>query len=523
MEARTRTADQGAAEAPQPTANHMSEHQLLAFAVDLDPTGRQPTAASEATVVGKLNRNLLWTFSILVVLCYIDRTNLSFAALALNEDLGFSDRVYGTGSGMFFVGYLLFQVPSNLVLVRIGARRWLAAIILAWGLVAALFAVLRTPWQFYVLRFLLGIAESGTFPGMWFHLTLFYSKDEMSLAWSWMMLSVVVSQLIGAPLAAGILALNGALGLRGWQWLFLLEGLPTLGMAAYIFCTLAESPLQAGFLTQAEREWLSQRQARQKVQLEAAGAQSTSRQAMCNMRVWYNCTMKIISNIHETALLFWLPLLIQSVLDGGAVLDGKQPAVEGAGASNQTVALLCLVPFTVSAIAIYAVSRHSKATGERKLHVAVPWAAGCVVLLCLAETLGRTAAGAYVFVSLSTVPSGGNSVVGAWPATYVSGPAAATAAALINSVGSIGGIVGPVLVGELTHRTGSYALAMVVLAAVALIHSIMAANFPELADSTSPSSPETDAEKVPGEGSPHQMDDHQPLVPANMGSSTASQ
>ncbi|KAK9814550.1 hypothetical protein WJX72_007741 [[Myrmecia] bisecta] len=477
--------DTGADVEQQTLLQQQASSSDVAFEVDIsDSNTKQHSPVDERVVLRKLDVHLVCPFLLLIVLCYIDRTNLAFAALELNADLGFTDSIYGRGSGVFFVGYMIFQIPSNLILVRIGARKWLAAIIVAWGLVAICFATLRNPVQFYILRFLLGAAESGTLPGMWYHLTGFYSKDEMSVAWSWMMVGIAVSQVVGGPLAAGLLALDGVLGLDGWQWLFILEGVPTVLMGLYIFMTLTESALQATFLTPAERNWLFQRQARQAASLEEAGAQSTSRQALVNFRVWYGSVMMLLGAIPKYSLLYWLPLIVKSLLVGPPLPadthhDGDAMEVEPAD-HNQLVALLCALPFAVSAISIYFTAQHSKKTGERKLHVAVPWAVGAVCLLSLAVTMGRNDIAAFATISCATVVWAGDAVMASWPATYLSGPAAATAAALINSIGSIGGVVGPILIGELKEKTGNYIAAMGVLAGVAALMAIMAANFPEL-------------------------------------------
>eukprot|EP00891_Asterochloris_glomerata_P009901 jgi/Astpho2/9901/Aster-06613 len=222
------------------------------------------TAGMEAAVLRKLDRHLLPLFCVLTVLNYIDRTNLAFAALQLNKALGFSEHVYGLGASIFFVGYTLCQVPSNLILMKVGAPLWLSIIIVSWGVTATAFAGLNGTTSFYVLRLLLGCTEAGTFPGIWYVMSNFYSDKELALSYSYVSASTAVSQVMGAPLAAALLALDGLFGVAGWQYLFLLEGI-------YVRFAMADSPSQAAFLSPVERSWLQQRNADLKASSQLPG------------------------------------------------------------------------------------------------------------------------------------------------------------------------------------------------------------------------------------------------------------
>lgn len=233
-------------------------HQFSSLQVE---EGDDP--AITAKVVRKVDRHLIpWLF-FLAVVCYLDRTNLSFAAVQLSRDLGLSCSAYGLGAGLFFIGYFCFQVPSNMILARVGAPIWLSATVIAWGFVAGSFAFLNGTTMFLILRVALGMAECGTFPGIWLHLSKFYTPRELGRAYATVATSTALAQVIGAPLAAGILSMDGALGLRGWQWLFLTEGTSTIVFGILLRAFLVLSPEKAGFLTQEERTWLQRRQEQQ--------------------------------------------------------------------------------------------------------------------------------------------------------------------------------------------------------------------------------------------------------------------
>lgn len=238
---------------------HSSRTQLIPHRTH-QQQNEAPQAVDSRAVMHKVDRHLVpWFFS-LGILCYLDRTNLSFAALQLNKDLHLSCATYGLGAGIFFAGYALCQVPSNMALVRLGAPLWLGIIVVAWGLVATLFAFTTGAAMFLTLRFALGVAECGAFPGIWYHLSRFYSESELGPAYAKVATCTALAQVIGAPLAAAILSLDGLAGLRGWQWLFLMEGIPTIAFGIAVRLLLAPCPSKAKFLTPEERSWLQRRQ-----------------------------------------------------------------------------------------------------------------------------------------------------------------------------------------------------------------------------------------------------------------------
>ncbi|KAG2441973.1 hypothetical protein HYH02_009767 [Chlamydomonas schloesseri] len=314
-----------------------------------EPVSISPSITS-ASVYRKVSWAILPLFCLISGACYIDRTNLAFASIQLNRDLGFNAQVYGLGSGMFFLGYSLFMIPSNALVTRLGAPRLLGILVTTWGCVAASFTSLTSARQFYWLRFLLGAAEAGAFPGMWYYLYLFFPADQMTVPLSVMEAAVAVANVLSAPLAAALLALGGAGGLAGWQWLFLLEGLATVALGVVTASCLPPSLSAAAFLTGHERHWLMQR-------VEASGGggsvvggsssgallagvgvgvgergggsssscsgacssccggRSPLMEALTNGRVWYVAAMGLLKNMASHGILFWAPIITKALLE----------------------------------------------------------------------------------------------------------------------------------------------------------------------------------------------------------------
>ncbi|GLI71367.1 hypothetical protein VaNZ11_016556 [Volvox africanus] len=313
-----------------------------------------------ASIYHKVNWAILPLFCLIASFCYIDRTNLAFAAIQLNHDLAFDAQVYGLGSGLFFLGYSLFMVPSNIIMTRVGAPRWLGLLVVCWGAVAALFAGLNSALQFYWLRFLLGVVEAGAFPGMWYYLYLFYPVDQMTVPLSVMEAAVAVANVVSAPLAALLLLMQGVWGLAGWQWLFLLEGLATVALGLTTASSLPSSLATATFLTGQERHWLVQRvesPTHGSAMPGSAGSASGSgldvsagtkevgigfggtgllllsprsgggsggggggirgplAEALLNGRVWYVAVMGLLKNMALHGIMFWAPIITKALLE----------------------------------------------------------------------------------------------------------------------------------------------------------------------------------------------------------------
>ncbi|KAL0050402.1 hypothetical protein WJX82_010597 [Trebouxia sp. C0006] len=438
----------------------------------------ETNAVDQKVVLAKLNSHLLWKFFALTVLCYIDRTNLAFAAIQLNKSLGFTEHIYGVGASIFFVGYSICQIPSNLILVRVGAPLWLSVLIVSWGIVATAFAAINGKWMFYILRLLLGATESGTFPGMWYHLSTFYTDKEIGVAYSYVSAGTALSQVIGAPLAAGLLALDGWLGLAGWQWLFIVEGIPTVLMGLYTKVNLAESPAKASFLTPAEKTWLQQRHAESKASKTMAGVEVSAWGAVRNWRTWYLALINLCDSTVKYAIIYWCPLIIYHMVGENMPHATGEAVVP----HDAVVALLTALPFGFAAVFMLVNARHSAATGERRWHVTIPLAISSLALASMSHTMAHSPFLAFMSLLAATLAWAPNGIMYSYPATFLQGAAAATGVALINSIANIGGMIGPYLIGTFKHSKGDYSTAIMVLAGLSAFTCVLTANFKEPSD-----------------------------------------
>jgi MFS transporter, ACS family, tartrate transporter len=414
-----------------------------------------------ARAIAIVRRRLIPFMFLLYIVAYLDRINVGFAALQMNEDLGFSDAVYGLGAGIFFLGYVLFEVPSNLVLHRVGARVWIARIMVTWGLVSAAMLFVQSAPMFYALRFLLGVAEAGFFPGMLFYLTHWFPERERARAVALFMTATAVAGLIGGPISGSLLQMHGIGGLAGWQWLFVLEGLPAVVLGVVVWFYLAEGPADARWLPAAERDWLVATLRRERESMTARDTYTVKR-ALTGGRIWALGALYFLLVTAMYGVAFWLPQIIRNLSGLGDV------AVGFASALPYLAAALCMVP----------VARHSDRTGERRWHVAVPCALGGLAMLATAFVDNPIAG----LALLSCGAIGIWSALGpcwALPMRVLSGPAAAAGLALINSIGNVGGFVGPSLVGYAREATNSFAGGLVVIAASMIGAAIVAVSIKE--------------------------------------------
>lgn len=447
--------------------------------------------AETARIMRKVDRHLIpWFFS-LGVCCYLDRTNLAFAAVQLSQHLGLSCATYGLGAGLFFLGYS-FQVPSNMMLARLGAPTWLSTMVIVWGCVAAAFSVTTSTAMFLTLRVALGLAECGTFPGIWTHLSKFYTPRELGAAYAAVTTSTALAQVIGAPLAALILSFDGAFGIAGWQWLFIIEGVTTLVYGVLLKLFLAPSPAQAGCLTPEERKWLQRRQDAQptasndnsfRAQLRAAQG------ALKNWRVWYMSAMWMTITQSMYGIIFFAPMMIKQIFSHpdlanttlatpGVPPTGPQAPPTSHGCSTEHhgsggtsdsgagVALLSMAPFAAAAGAMILNARLAEAANERHRHAGIPILMGSF-FMALTPVALRFIAPIAAFLSLVLAAAcvwAFHAPFMSWPATFLKGHEASVGFAIINSLGSFGGFFGPLLLGVLADKGGSYDIAISVLA-----------------------------------------------------------
>jgi len=404
------------------------------------------TTATTATAVAKARRRLVPFLFLLYVVSYLDRINVGFAALQMNAALGFSNVTYSFGAGVFFLSYTLFEIPSNVILARVGARRWIARIMISWGLVSAGMMFVRSASAFYVLRFALGAAEAGFFPGIIYCLTRWFPTRDRARAIAGFMTAVVMAGIVGGPVSGALLSLDGVCGLAGWQWLFVVEGLPAVALGFVVLRALPEQPSEARWLTPAEQVALTT-QLSEESALE--GNVHSIRGALTSARTWLLAAVYFAIPVELYALSFWLPQIVKSA----------------SGASDWQVGVLSAIPYAVAAAAMVVVGRHSDQTGERRWHIALSAAVGGAALALTGFAHGVVPA----IVLLSLATAGLASMLGpfwALATSFLGGLGAAAGIALVNSVGNIGGFVGPNIVGYVREATSDFAAGLAIVGAI---------------------------------------------------------
>jgi MFS family permease len=398
----------------------------------------------------KLYAKLAWRIIpflfILYIAAFLDRANVGYAKLMFQKDLGLSDVAYGIGAGIFFVGYFLFEVPSNLILEKVGARLWIARIMLSWGLVSCSFMFMWDEWSFYVLRFLLGVTEAGFFPGMILYLSYWFPVRLRARMVARFMAAIPVSYIIGSPLSGWILSgMDGVQGMHGWQWMFLLEGIPTLILGVAVFFWLTDRPAKARWLSDAEKQWLEADLEMDRARI-ADGGRKDIAGAFVDWRVWYMVGLYLTNVIANYGLGLWMPQVIQ---DSDQAFKAADPA-----ASAKWAASLTAIPWIVTFFVMITNGWHSDKTNERKWHFAIPHLVAASGMLGALMFLDHTP---MLIVCLCVAAAGINSVLGvfwALPASFLTGAAAAGGIAMINSIGNLGGFVGPYTMGRLKESYG---------------------------------------------------------------------
>ncbi|MBB6095917.1 ACS family tartrate transporter-like MFS transporter [Povalibacter uvarum] len=377
---------------------------------------------------------------------FLDRVNVGFAALTMNADLGLSSAVFGIGAGIFFLGYVAFEVPSNILLERFGARIWIARIMLTWGVLSAAMAFVQGPTSFYTVRFLLGIAEAGFFPGIIYYLTCWFPARHRARIIALFMIALPLSSVIGAPISTALLEIR-AMGFAGWQWMFLLEAIPTIVLGVVVLFYLPDRPSEARWLTPQEQQALSDDLAAERAAHDD-GHMTSLREALLMPRVWRHGLVYFSVLVGLYGFSFWLPQIIASL---GSM-------------THLQVGLVTAIPYALACVALVLWGRHSDATGERALHVALP-ALMAAVALVVSGSIDNPVLG---FAALCIAAIGiycGLPAFWAYATAGLQGAAAAGAIALINSIGNIGGFLGPSAIGLVKERTGSYALSLMFIAA----------------------------------------------------------
>ena len=408
----------------------------------------------EQQVAQKTFRRIVPFLMLCYFVAYVDRVNVGFAALTMNHDLGLSPTVFGVGAGIFFLGYFIFEVPSNLAVAKFGATRWIMRIMLSWGVVAAAMAFVTGANSFYAVRFILGVAEAGFFPGILFYVTLWFPNAYRGRIIGWFMAAIPISTIIGAPISGLLLGLDGMAGLHGWQWLYIIEGVPAVLLAFFVRIALSDTPQQATWLNAEQKAWLATRLTQERQEREAAGKVSVLR-ALVDYRVLLLCLVYFGAIACTFGLGFWLPTIIK-----------------GFGLTNTQTGFATAAPYIVGMAGMLTIGRRSDRVGERRFHCAFGLMLGAIGLVASTmfddPILKMISFAVAAFGFLGSQP-----VFWTIPASLLTGPAAAGALALINAVGGLAGFFGPSAVGAIKDATGSYAWGMVTIAGCAVVAAII--------------------------------------------------
>ena len=409
----------------------------------------------EKAVLKKLNTRMLPFLMLCYFVSILDRSNISVAALTMNKALHFSPAEYGFGASIFFLGYFLFEVPSNIILGKVGAQKWMARIMITWGIVEICMLFINSSTAFYNMRFLLGLAEAGFYPGVIYYISQLYPNMHRSKAIGLFQVASPIALMIGTPLIGTILTLDGLFGLQGWQLIFLFSGIPAVVLGVICFFYLKSSVNQLNWLTVKEREWLAG-------QIESENlakplAHLKFYQVFSKPQVWFATFIIFAVNVGFNGVAFWTPQIIKSF--------GQN--------SDLMVSALSGIPWLVAAVSIILVSRHSDKTGERKLHIIF-----CLLASALGFVLSSVASQpSIMLVGLSMATAGLLSAMPptfTYPASMFSGTAAATAIATVNSFGVLGGMVGPNIIGFITNTTGSASFGLLIVAGILFLGSVIA-------------------------------------------------
>lgn len=388
------------------------------------------------------------------IINFLDRVNIGFAALDMTRDLGLSYRQFGLAAGIFFAGYALLEIPSNIALQKFGARKWLARILITWGIVAMANAFVVGPASLYAMRSLLGLAEAGFYPGLLLYLICWFPDEYRGTAVTLFMIGNPLAVVIGGPISTAILGLKGLLGLAGWQWLFVFEGLPAVALGIVAYFWLTERPAEAAWLSPEERAWLSRRLAAEQERHHRPELTRMS-DAFRSGATWLLGLVKFFVLAGFFGLTLWLPLILKGMTH----------------ASTLEIGFLTAIPSVFAAIGGIVVGRHSDRTGERRLHIVIPLVIGAAAF-CAAAEIGSPVLAIVAITIANTGLWIGNTVFWTLPASLLAGTeAAATGIALVNSIGNLGGFFGPYLTGWVRSLSHGFAGAMIGYAAFLIIAS----------------------------------------------------
>jgi MFS transporter, ACS family, tartrate transporter len=417
-------------------------------------------AVDGRALYARISWRLIPYMFLLYIVAYLDRVNVGFAAMDMQRDLHFSNTVYGTGAGIFFLGSALFDLPSNLILLRVGPRRWIARIMISWGVISTCMMFMHSKESFYVLRFLLGVSEAGFFPGMIIYLTYWFPTHERARAVARFMTATSLAGVVGGPLSSYLLRLDGRSGLAGWQWLFLSEGVPTILLGISVLFLLKDSPAQANWLRPEEKVWLEGELQRDRERYGAATHHALG-DAFRLPALWVLAGVYFVSQVGVYVVNLWMPLILNSFLRSGSSTDAG------------LIGRYATVPYLAAAVMTVVVGWSSDKRNERRWHIA-----GCLTLSAAGFAWAGLAHSLVVALCAMTLAAVGVwSMMGPfWTLTtsMLGGTAAAGAVAILQIVGGVGGFAGPYMTGRLRDATHSFAGGLYGIAALALGAALLA-------------------------------------------------
>lgn len=417
-------------------------------------------AVDGRALYAKISWRLIPYIFLLYIVNYLDRVNVGFAALDIQRDLHFSNTVYGTGAGIFFLGSALFDLPSNLMLTRVGPRVWIARIMISWGIISTLMMFMHSATSFYILRFLLGVSEAGFFPGMIIYLTYWFPTTERAKAVARFMTATSLAGVVGGPLSSYLLKLDGVSGLRGWQWLFLSEGIPTILLGISVLFLMKDNPSQATWMTPGERDWLAGELERDQQRYGAATHHRLG-DAFRLPALWVLAAVYFVSQVGVYIVNLWMPLILHSFSRGSA------------GGDAILIARYATFPYLAAAIMTVVVGWSSDKHNERRWHIA-----GCLTLAAAGFAWTAWAHSLVIALCAMTLAAIGLwSMMGPfWTLTtsMLGGAAAAGAVAIIQIIGGIGGFTGPYMTGRLRDQTHSFTGGLYLISGMALAAAITA-------------------------------------------------
>jgi MFS transporter, ACS family, tartrate transporter len=408
----------------------------------------------EQRAIRKITWRLIPFLMLLYFVAFLDRINVGFAALTMNKDVGLTPQMFGLGAGIFFLGYFAFEVPSTVILHNVGARFWIGRVMITWGLVSVAMAFTRGPISFYVLRFLLGLAEAGFFPGIILYLSYWFPANHRSAVTAMFMAAAPIAGVIGSPVSGALMQLNGLLGLRGWQWLFLLEGIPALVLGFITFRFLTDRPAEAAWLTADERDWLSSA-----IQQEQTGIKDPRNHSAWRVLADWKVLALSLAYFGTSAGLytigFWAPLI-----------------VKGLGFSVLHTGFLVAIPNLIAVAGMVLWSRNSDRTGERYWHAALACFIGAIGMAVVARA-GSSALLAIAGLSLTAFGvSAAKPPLWSLPTTFFAGTAAAASIGLINSLGTLGGFVGPYMIGSTNGTSGNFTRGLYLVGGTLIVSAV---------------------------------------------------